>query len=810
MIDKLIIMPKIKKLSMYKYKLETQSRVEDSELDFESTHPHVINSTEQTQPKKSWSKKFATLRDNVKQILTPKNKEVVEPELDEEDALDADTILQELKTNSGNGEIEPSQIEEIKNTLEKSKLSGKEKAKLALFLLAGLGLGAAAVTCLIPSVLGLTTFGGLAATATSYGTIGTGVLGGTGTFGTYGFLSFLGTAKTATMSAGVIKAGVAALGLGSAAGALGSIRSASKIKNSRKVNNIESLSDQNEEEFEMAVKPSQSMEQSNQASIDHGLEYDDFDAWVGGIKGEIYRNSVDPNNVILSQYDLTSAAFEQAKNVYHQNKVTQLNNTFNHPVALPVVTPESSATAPDAIEDIGSELNQPLDRINAYQIEIAKLQNQRQTPITKKQIKNLEVAVADEQTKINYLEQILPTLKPLTKPQNSGPTIPLIPEVVQNQAETVEEIQTDLNYAEKDLADAQKQLSANQSKPRNRLSKLAIDSWKRVVEAGKVKVVELKQKLNSSPKIPTIEKPLENINTEVVDQVISQVVGVGGAQKKAELKITLEQREEVAKYLEAKVASKYRITTFEQGKSNNGELSDIDPIEKMKNAQEITIGDLHGDIKKLIENLVLSEMAYLSQADLDTMYLITENGNSNGNYTNPDKMKELSGILSRVEWTGGNREFKLVGDVLSDRNGNDWVMVKYINELRRKGANITTLSGNHDHNAFLPNNGVLGGRLHGQADSMFNARESAGFQSQADYFADPVIQKEYLEYAKNLKVFDYNTETQTLTAHAPIFEKTFQQWHKILLHKKVIIETDYNKLDLGDFSEKLNGFYQGY
>lgn len=501
------------------------------------------------------------------------------------------------------------------------------------------------------------------------------------------------------------------------------------------------------------------------------------------LKGEIYRNATDKNNVDLNNFDLSPEAFAQAKLEYSQVKVNQPNNSFNQPPAAPQAS--KNVVEIGSVEDLNKDLEQSNDRVSGYQIEIARLKNVPQTKTTKAQISNLENAILGEQAKIKEIQAKLPS--PQTQPK--APTTISTSTENSNIDPVEERIQKsiqDENYEQWEMAMVTKGLNQNPKGKRFDAGSFGI---------SREKFEELIKNQNTTPAAPP-----ENLQVATAENLPAKV----------ESTISPEQREEVARYIEAKIANKYKITTFEQGLSNNGELSDLNPKEKMKNAQEIVIGDLHGDIKKFVEHLVLSEMAYLPKDDLEKLYAITENGNDSGSYSDASKMQELSTILSKVEWTGGSREFKLVGDVLSDRNGNDLVMVKYINQLRAKGANILTLSGNHDHNAFLPNAGVLGGRQHGQADSMLNARESAGFKTQADYFANPEIQKEYLQYAKNLKVFEYNPETQTLIAHAPIFEKTFQQWHKIMVHKKIITENDFNKLDIADFTEKLNGFYQSY
>jgi hypothetical protein len=544
--------------------------------------------------------------------------------------------------------------------------------------------------------------------------------------------------------------------------------------------NVDSLSNVAERQ----TQPTHTLEQANQVSIDHGLEYDDYDAWTQGTNAEIYRKSSNPNNVDLSQFDLSQEAFTNAKINYQQNKIDSLNRSYNHVPANPQ-SPENVTIVAETEADLNRYLENAMDNVKYYQNQITILKSVKQTSSVRKQIANCERGIFDEQVKIREIEQKLPSPKNQPKSPN---TISVTPET--SKAETIDErienaIQNG-NYEQWEAAMMQKGLSQN---PKGKLFNATNFGITRE------KFDELVYNQNNTPvAIP------ENIQSPIIENITAN----------PESTISPEQREEVSRYIETKIASKYKITTFEQGVSNNGELSDLNPTEKMKNAQEIVIGDLHGDIKKFVEHLVLSEMAYLSKDDIEKFYAITENGNDSGNYSDPSKMKELTNILSKVRWIGGNREFKLVGDVLSDRNGNDLVMVMYINQLRSKGANILTLSGNHDHNAFLPNNGVLGGRLHGQANSMLNARESAGFQTQTDYFTNPEIQKEYLQYAKNLKVFEFNPETQTLIAHAPIFEKTFQQWHKIMVHKKIITETNFNKLDIGDFTEKLNGFYQSY
>jgi hypothetical protein len=823
--------------SNYKYSVQSPDQIHTVTPEAEETETIENNSSaEQNQAPKSWAQKLNDRRKNfLAGLKLPKQEKQTTiddveqiTEMDSGEELDRmergertpgeglQGMLKSLKKKFGKKEAGEQEIGEVKSMIEKLKdLSPQDKAKVAMLALTALGLTAASAAFLIPTVVGAT--------------FGTAALGTTGTFGTYGFLGLLGTAKTASMGALTIKAGVAAAGSGFLSGGItAGVKAFKKIKNGGKpltlaedlqnyknqIEDIENDDEMSEEEkrqaradlinnrinaktqkpigninnssaqTEVKSRPTQSLEQANQVSIDHGLEYDDYDAWVQGTKAEIYRKSSNPNNVDLSQFDLSPEAFAQARLQYNQAKVDQLNNTINQSPAAPK-DPENSSAVIESVEDLNKDLDLAMDRIAHYSIELNKLKTGKQTPQSRKQITNLENAVLDEQAKIREIETKLPTSK--TQPK-APTTISTSPERsnLDSVDSRIQKAIKDGNYDQWEAAMVTKGLNQNPKGQRFDANSFGI---------SRQKFDELVNSKNKTSPIAT-----ENIQAPATEN----------SQSKPESMISPEKREEVTKYIEAKIASKYKITTFEQGISNNGELSDQNPTEKMKNAQEIVIGDLHGDIKKFVEHLVLSEMAYLSKDDLEKLYAITENGNDSGSYSDASKMKELSSILSKVQWTGGNREFKLVGDVLSDRNGNDLVMIKYINQLRSKGANIMTLSGNHDHNAFLPNNGVFGGRLHGQANSMLNARESAGFKTQADYFANPEIQKEYLQYAKNLKVFEYNPETQTLIAHAPIFEKTFQQWHKIMVHKKIITESNFDKLDIVDFTEKLNSFYQSY
>jgi hypothetical protein len=301
-----------------------------------------------------------------------------------------------------------------------------------------------------------------------------------------------------------------------------------------------------------------------------------------------------------------------------------------------------------------------------------------------------------------------------------------------------------------------------------------------------------------STKSVNYAKHLANLNSPISGTLISPV-------DKTSFETLAEENKKVKSYIEAKISNKYIITTYVHGISKNGELSEDDSLEKISNAKEVVIGDLHGDIKKLIEHLILSGMISLSENHLDKFYRITENGNTNGNFANYRKMTELSSILSRVVWIGGIRELKLIGDVLSDRSGNDLVMIRFINDLRKKGARITIFTGNHDHNAFLPNSGVLK-----QATSMINARASSGFGSQSDYLSYPPIQKEYLQYARDIKVLEFNPLTETLITHAPIYETSFKQWHSIMIQNKLIRQVDYNQLNIQDFVKGFNHLYRLY
>lgn len=107
-------------------------------------------------------------------------------------------------------------------------LSNSEKAKVLAMLGLSTAVIAGSAAFLAPTILGATV-----------GTGGVASVFGANSFGTYGFLSALGTAKTASMGAFTIKAGVAAtgLGLGTIATGLG-MKTLDMLKNGRSTRQI--------------------------------------------------------------------------------------------------------------------------------------------------------------------------------------------------------------------------------------------------------------------------------------------------------------------------------------------------------------------------------------------------------------------------------------------------------------------------------------------------------------------------------------------------------------------------------------------
>lgn len=124
---------------------------------------------------------------------------------------------------------------------------------------------------------------------------------------------------------------------------------------------------------------------------------------------------------------------------------------------------------------------------------------------------------------------------------------------------------------------------------------------------------------------------------------------------------------------------------------------------------------------------------------------------------------ELKEIMSEVVWIGGDRKLLMLGDVLGDRGVSDYLTMTLIESLR----NQAKLAGNNNPIEIIASNhdlGIIGVDPNiGQYSAPNNSYGTSFLLESIDD-----IENKYSEYFYQLKMFHYDTNTDSFFAHSRI------------------------------------------
>ncbi len=202
--------------------------------------------------------------------------------------------------------------------------------------------------------------------------------------------------------------------------------------------------------------------------------------------------------------------------------------------------------------------------------------------------------------------------------------------------------------------------------------------------------------------------------------------------------------------------------------------------------------------------MILSDLIKIPLADLKKFYDLFTDLTS---YNDKAKIETMIGCLQNIEWSDQNRSMIFIGDILADRVGNDIISLSFFEVLKKSGANIEVLIGNHDHACDFLN------RENANAIKLY----SASFNNAYTFFDDSTsetqeqIINQYNDFFEKSKLILFDDITKTLFIHASIRKLNFTIVVK-LLKKLEIISVDFvlNGDSLSEFCDKLNQFYVDY
>jgi hypothetical protein len=244
----------------------------------------------------------------------------------------------------------------------------------------------------------------------------------------------------------------------------------------------------------------------------------------------------------------------------------------------------------------------------------------------------------------------------------------------------------------------------------------------------------------------------------------------------------------------------YEAQTIVKGTADNMEAQ----IEKLQNSKVVVIGDLHGNINKALETIILANLIEIKADDLNTFYELFEHPDS---YTDMNKIIVMVKALRSVKWVDVNRKMIFLRDILADRVGNDITALIFFDILRNNGAIVETIIGNHDHACdFIDRTNAQ--YMNTYAISFFNACD---IFDNSDVDLQQYCVKLLNSFIIDSKLIIFDKINKTLFVHAPIRKLNFTTAIN-LLKKLELIKLDFvlKNETIEEFCDKLNQFYIDY
>jgi len=214
-------------------------------------------------------------------------------------------------------------------------------------------------------------------------------------------------------------------------------------------------------------------------------------------------------------------------------------------------------------------------------------------------------------------------------------------------------------------------------------------------------------------------------------------------------------------------------------KLNGNEATDaigyLEAVKKLKTADNLYLGDLHGAWQKLLQHLTMAELVQMPEAaakkfvslhqELETAY-----GSNASLETINQLVHQFKETLSQVQIIDDGRGIHLIGDIVGDRGHNDMLTLLLLDHCQDKIK--SRVFSNHDFAAIEayqrafndPNIYIAiegGGQIH-SASRAFELAQSNIPNKAVDLNA---LKDLYDKHFKQLKLIHYDEETETLSLH---------------------------------------------
>lgn len=222
----------------------------------------------------------------------------------------------------------------------------------------------------------------------------------------------------------------------------------------------------------------------------------------------------------------------------------------------------------------------------------------------------------------------------------------------------------------------------------------------------------------------------------------------------------------------------------------------------IQKANTIVIGDLHGNINKAIEILILAKVITL---EINSLKIFRNLFNSN-RFENSDIISELIEIIKTIK-INSTKKIIFLGDILGDRVGNDILGLVFINHLRTLELSVETLIGNHDHVCNF-NDVNQANFMKDYADSFFKAL-SIIEQNQNKYNNQYQVNNLLKNFISKSKLIIL--EKNTLFIHGAIRKRNLITFQKLLVSLNILprdFVLDANSLPF--LCDQINQFYINY
>jgi hypothetical protein len=232
----------------------------------------------------------------------------------------------------------------------------------------------------------------------------------------------------------------------------------------------------------------------------------------------------------------------------------------------------------------------------------------------------------------------------------------------------------------------------------------------------------------------------------------------------------------------------------------------------------LAIGDMHASYQKLLETLVASGLARMPHRNIlhfvklsQELSILIDQDELFSKIENQKKAQKiyqsLKELISTLQWTGGNKQLILIGDMLGDRGPLDLLCMDILEQIKRDHPErVIHLASNHDHTTlsyFIEGDTPL---AYGQQNSLLRTI----------FLEGPSIDliERYRQYIASSKLMHYNPKTKTLYTHAPISVMTLKNLIEALKDEdRLPQDYTYEQLsekNLPQFVETANHYYQDY